>query len=56
MRRPEYSGQFKRDIKQAQRHGKDMSKLKTLLSLLIDGRSLPETYFDYPLKGQWRGC
>lgn len=31
MRQPDYSGQFKRDVKQAQKRGKDMGKLKTLL-------------------------
>ncbi len=55
MRHPEYSGQFKRDVKQAQKRGKDMEKLKTLLSLLIDGKPLPATYLDHPLKGGWRG-
>ena len=35
MRQPDYSGQFKRDVKQAQKRGKDMDKLKTLLGLLI---------------------
>ncbi|WP_321161759.1 hypothetical protein [Verminephrobacter aporrectodeae] len=33
MRQPGYSGQFKRDVKQAQKRGKDMGKLKTLLGL-----------------------
>ena len=37
MRRPAYSGQFKRDVKQAQKRGKDMDKLKALLGLL-EGR------------------
>ncbi len=55
MRRPDYSGQFKRDMKQAQKRGKDMEKLKTLLMLLIDGKPLPACYHDHPLKGGWRG-
>ena len=32
MRQPAYSGQFKRDVKQSQKRGKDMGKLKALLS------------------------
>ncbi len=28
MRKPEYSGQFKRDIKLTEKRGKDMEKLK----------------------------
>jgi mRNA interferase YafQ len=55
MRRPGYSGQFKRDVKQAQRRGKDMGKLKTLLGLLIEGKPLPVSCLDHPLKGGWRG-
>jgi mRNA interferase YafQ len=55
MRKPEYSGQFKRDVKQARKRGKDMDKLKTLLMLLIEGKPLPSTCFDHPLKGDWIG-
>lgn len=55
MRQPDYSGQFKRDVKQSQKRGKDMDKLKTLLRLLIEGDSLPLIYLDHPLKGDWRG-
>ncbi len=55
MRQPEYSGQFKRDVKQAQRRGKDTDKLKTLLGLLIEGAELSATYADHPLKGDWSG-
>lgn len=56
MRQPEYSGQFKRDVKLAQKRGKDLDKLKTLITLLIDGETLPDSYLDHPLKGNWRGC
>lgn len=54
MRRPDYSGQFKRDVKQSQKRGKDMDKLKTLLGLLMEGKPLPASYLDHPLKGGWR--
>ncbi len=55
MRQPAYSGQFKRDVTQAQKRGKDMDKLKTLFVLLIEGTPLPASYLDHPLKGDW-GC
>jgi mRNA interferase YafQ len=55
MRQPDYSGQFKRDVKQAQKRGKDMGKLKILLTLLMEGETLPASYLDHPLKGDWRG-
>ena len=54
MRRPAYSGQFKRDVRQAQKRGKDMDKLKVLLALLFEGEPLPAHYLDHPLKGVWR--
>lgn len=46
---------FKRDVKRAEKRGKDMGKLRTLLSLLIEERPLPVRYHDHPLKGQWAG-
>jgi mRNA interferase YafQ len=55
MRQPDYSGQFKRDVKLAQKRGKEMDKLKTLLGLLIDGAPLPAVYLDHPLQGDWKG-
>ena len=56
MRQPDYSGQFKRYVKQAQKRGKDMGKLKALLTLLIEGNGpLPAAYLDHPLKGELRG-
>ncbi len=53
MRTPEYSGQFKRDVKLAKKRGKDMEKIKKLMALLIEGVPLPATYIDHPLKGEW---
>lgn len=54
MRVPVYSGQFKRDVKTAQKRGKDMAKLRALMTLLIDAAPLPAIYLDHPLKGRWR--
>ncbi len=48
---PVRSGQFKRDVRKAEKCGKNMKKLRTLLSLLIEGRSLPRHYCAHPLKG-----
>ena len=54
MKEISYSGQFKRDVKQAQKRGKDMSKLKTLMNMLIAGETLPASFLDHPLKGNWK--
>jgi len=52
---PIRSGQFKRDVKRLGRRGKEMSKLRTILSLLIEGEPLPQEYLDHPLRGDWKG-
>lgn len=46
--------QFKRDVMAAKR-GKDLSKLKAVLDLLIAGRELPAHYRDHPLRGNFAG-
>ena len=53
VRNPIRSSQFKRDIKVAQKRGKDMNKLRVLLLLLIEEKELPSEYMDHPLKGDW---
>jgi mRNA interferase YafQ len=53
MRRPVYSGQFKRDVRRAERRGADMAKFKALAILLLSGGPLPAAYRDHPLKGRW---
>ena len=54
MRKPAYSGQFKRDLKSVQKRGKDMEKIKKLMRLLIDEKPLPPQCRDHPLKGSRR--
>ena len=46
--------QFRRDVKLAQRRGKDMSKLRELIVRLIQGNPLPPRYRDHPLTGEWK--
>jgi mRNA interferase YafQ len=55
MRTPVHTGQFRRDIRRAQRRGKDMSKLREVLSLLIAAAPLPPRLNDHPLAGDWGG-
>jgi len=55
MLTPVRSSQFKRDVKRVQKRGKDMTKLRTLLGLLIEQAPLPEAYQDHPLRGNWNG-
>ena len=55
MRKPEFSGQFKRDIKLTEKRGKDMEKLKQPMRMLIEEIPLSPHYLDHPLKGDGKG-
>jgi mRNA interferase YafQ len=52
---PVRSGQFRRDVKRAEKRGKDLRKLRQALGLLISGEELPPSYKDHSLKGDWKG-
>lgn len=54
MRKISYSAQFKRDVKQLQKRGKDMNKLKEIMQLLIENKPLPNSLKDHALKGSWK--
>ena len=42
MRTPNYTTQFERDLRLAERQGKNIEKLKTILKALIHEEPLPE--------------
>ena len=54
MRSPSYSGQFRRDVKLAEKRGKDMKKLRHVIGLLLAGEALPRELGDRPLRGPWK--
>ena len=54
MRNPVRGARFSRDVKLAQKRGKDMAKLRDLILLLIEGYPLPERFKDHPLSGEWK--
>ncbi|PWU12021.1 MAG: type II toxin-antitoxin system mRNA interferase toxin, RelE/StbE family [Terriglobia bacterium] len=53
MRTPISTAQFHRDVKLAQKRGKDMAKLREVILLLVEGNPLPARYKDHPLSGEW---
>lgn len=55
MLTPRRSGAFRRDVRKAEKRGKDLAKLRTILALLVAGSPLPDRYKDHPLKGDWSG-
>lgn len=54
MRSASYTGQFKRDVKLAEKRGKDMNKLREVIGLLLTGQALPRELGDHALKGEWK--
>lgn len=53
MRTPISGAQFRRDVKLAQKRGKDTLKLRETILLLVEGKPLPARYNDHPLGGEW---
>lgn len=49
------SRQFRRDVERAKQRGKDLTKLRELLSTLMAGQELAQRYQDHALKGIWKG-
>lgn len=55
MLTPVRSSRFKRDLRKLRKRGKDLSRLRRLLDMLIQQAALAAHYLDHPLKGPWRG-
>ena len=55
MRTVSRTSQFKRDVKLAERRGKDLSKLREVLDVLIEGETPPPEFRDHPLRGNFAG-
>jgi mRNA interferase YafQ len=47
------TSQFKKDIRKQQKRGKDLSKLKSAIDILLSGQDLPPKYKDHALIGNW---
>ncbi|MCL2048645.1 MAG: type II toxin-antitoxin system YafQ family toxin [Defluviitaleaceae bacterium] len=55
MLKPELSNRFKKDYNLLKRRGYDLSKLDTVIVLLLKQSPLEPRHRDHPLKGSWRG-
>ena len=54
MRKVIGGAQFRRDVKLAERRGKNLSKLRELILLLEQGDPLPPRFKDHALGGEWK--
>ena len=49
------TSQFKKDVKRQQKRGKDLSKLKGLIEILLSGKQLPREFKDHAMVGNLGG-
>ncbi|MDO9348666.1 MAG: type II toxin-antitoxin system YafQ family toxin [Anaerolineales bacterium] len=54
MRTPGYTTQFEKDIKRMRKRGKDIQKLKQVLSSLIAEEQQGDRFKDHPLIGNYK--
>ena len=50
------STRFRRDVKRLMRQGADLSKLETIIEVLVAQTPPEERYRDHALIGNWNGC
>ena len=55
MKQLSQTNQFKRNVKRMRKGGKDIEKLKKVVSMLAEGKPLGAEYQDHPLIGKWKG-
>ena len=51
-----FTNQFKKDLKLAQKQGKNTDKLFTVIEKLANGDPLEAKYRDHELVGNYKGC
>ena len=55
MFQPIYTNSFAKDIKLAQKRGKNIDKLKKIIELLVNKEPIPQKYRDHNLVGNFIG-
>lgn len=55
MRKPSFTRQFEKDLKMMEKRGKELQKIKEVMSLLIAEEQLAERYRDHTLIGNCKG-
>ena len=51
-----FTNQFKKDIKLAQKQGKNLDKLFAVVDILASGKELAPKFRDHDLSGEYTGC
>ena len=55
MLQPQYRNHFEKDVKLLKKRGKDLTKLKYIMELLVEEKSLPIKNRDHALIGNYKG-
>jgi mRNA interferase YafQ len=55
MYTPVYTNQFSKDVKKAQKRGKNLNKFKVIAETLLSGLPLDDIYRDHKLVGNYVG-
>ena len=55
MRTPAYTHQFRKDLKLAEKRGRNLQKLKLVIETLVAGEHLDPIHRDHGLLGKYRG-
>lgn len=53
MLKPIFVKQFEKDLKKAQKRGKDIDKIKIIIKTLVSGKALDAIHRDHPLVGNF---
>ena len=56
MKQLSQSKQFAKDVKRMRKRGKDIEKLKALVTRLASGQALAPRYRPHALAGEWKNC
>ncbi len=54
MRHSRTTKEFRRHYTKCERSGKDMEKLKAVMSMLVRRRQIPAKHRDHALQGKWK--
>ncbi|MBW7907570.1 MAG: type II toxin-antitoxin system YafQ family toxin [Kiritimatiellae bacterium] len=55
MKQLSQTKQFSKDVKRMSKRGKDLDKLKALVRLLAENKTLDPKHRDHSLIGEWKG-
>ncbi len=56
MKQLSQTRQFAKDVKRMGKRGKDIEKLKAVVTRLASGQALAPRYRDHALAGEWKNC